>query len=61
MVFPLRAAPWFNVQSIVLGETTTGFADKTTYLSNGIHNSLSDVLDVTKQLQELNTIGNVAL
>ena len=35
--------------------------DENTYLGHIIHNSLSDVYDVKKQLQKLNTIGNVAL
>ena len=61
MVFRLRAAPRFNVQSLALGETTPGFLDEFTYLGHVFHNSLSDVFDVKKQLQKLNTIGNVAL
>ena len=38
--------PWFSVRSLVLGETTLGFADEITYFGHVIHNSLSDVFDV---------------
>ena len=61
MAFRPPAVPWFNERTLVLGDTALGFVDEITYLGHIIHNSLSDVYDVKKQLQKLNTIGNVAL